>query len=163
MVGHIGCARSQIVRILSRAKRIGRAAPARRILRLHVRNFRRRRHRSRPACIGTAPTDGSRHATVEGSIGWADFSVGCRSRVLAHIDSFCTPRAGEGDGPYCPTPSQNRRFGHRPSCGTVQGVAIPGSSEIGYSLRVRRALGAKSRSALPLRFSAIFGYGGFIP
>ena len=39
----------------------------------------------------------------------------------------------------------------------------PGSSEIGYSFRVRRALGAGSRSALPLRFSVIFEYGGLIP
>jgi hypothetical protein len=38
-----------------------------------------------------------------------------------------------------------------------------GSSEIGYSLRVRRVLGAGSRSALPLRFSVVFEYGGLIP
>jgi len=42
-------------------------------------------------------------------------------------------------------------------------ISPPGSSEIGYSLRVRRALGAGSRSALPLRFSVIFEYGGLIP
>jgi len=38
----------------------------------------------------------------------------------------------------------------------------PGSSEIGYSLLVRRVLGAGSRSALPLRFPVIFEYGGLI-
>ena len=43
------------------------------------------------------------------------------------------------------------------------GVAYLGSSEIGYSLRVRRVLGAGSRSALPLRFSVVFEYGGLIP
>jgi len=37
------------------------------------------------------------------------------------------------------------------------------ASEFGYSLRVRRVLGAGSRSALPLRFSVIFEYGGLIP
>ena len=34
---------------------------------------------------------------------------------------------------------------------------------IGYSVRVRGLLGAGSRSALPLRFSVIFEYGGLIP
>ena len=43
------------------------------------------------------------------------------------------------------------------------GVAYLGSSEIGYSLQVRRVRGAGSRSALPLRFSVIFEYGGLIP
>ena len=43
------------------------------------------------------------------------------------------------------------------------GVAYLGSSEIGYSLLVRRALGAGSRSVLPLRFLVIFEYGGLIP
>ena len=38
-----------------------------------------------------------------------------------------------------------------------------GTSEIGYSLGVRRVLGAGSRSALPLRFSVVFEYGGLIP
>jgi len=38
-----------------------------------------------------------------------------------------------------------------------------GSSEIGYSPRVRGWLGAGSRSALPLRFSVIVVYGGLIP
>ena len=42
-------------------------------------------------------------------------------------------------------------------------VEYLGSSEIGYSLQVRRVLGAGSRSALPLRFSVIFEYGGLIP
>jgi hypothetical protein len=37
------------------------------------------------------------------------------------------------------------------------------ASEFGYSLRVRRVLGAGSRSALPLRFSVVFEYGGLIP
>src|SRR5262245_4772717 len=37
-----------------------------------------------------------------------------------------------------------------------------GSSEVGYSLRVRGLLGAGSRAALPLRFSIIFEYGGLI-
>ena len=43
------------------------------------------------------------------------------------------------------------------------GVAYLGSSEIGYSRRVRGLRGAGSRSALPLRFSVIFEYGGLIP
>ena len=43
------------------------------------------------------------------------------------------------------------------------GVAYLGSSEIGYSPRVRGLRGAGSRSALPLRFSLIFEYGGLIP
>jgi hypothetical protein len=43
------------------------------------------------------------------------------------------------------------------------GVAYLGSSEIGYSLRVRGLLGAGSRAALPLRFSVICEYGGLIP
>src|SRR5712691_11418578 len=43
------------------------------------------------------------------------------------------------------------------------GVAYLGSSEIGYSPRVRGLRGAGSRSALPLRFSVIFEYGGLIP
>jgi len=43
------------------------------------------------------------------------------------------------------------------------GVAHLGSSEISYSLQVRRVLGAGSRSALPLRFSVVFEYGGLIP
>jgi hypothetical protein len=38
-----------------------------------------------------------------------------------------------------------------------------GTSEIGYSLGVRRVLSAGSRSALPLRFSVVFEYGGLIP
>ena len=38
-----------------------------------------------------------------------------------------------------------------------------GTSEIGYSLGVRRVLGAGSRSALPLRFSVVFEHGGLIP
>ena len=42
-------------------------------------------------------------------------------------------------------------------------VVYLGSSEIGYSHRVRGLLGAGSRSALPLRFSVIFEYGGLIP
>jgi hypothetical protein len=44
-----------------------------------------------------------------------------------------------------------------------RGSHPPGSSEIGYSLGVRRVLGAGSRAALPLRFSVIFEYGGLIP
>ena len=48
-------------------------------------------------------------------------------------------------------------------CTGRAGVAYLGSSEIGYSLRVRGLLGAGSRSALPLRFSVIFEYGGLIP
>jgi hypothetical protein len=47
--------------------------------------------------------------------------------------------------------------------GRRQRVAYPGSSEIGYSLLVRRVMGARSRSALPPRFSVIFEYGGLIP
>src|SRR6185295_10477798 len=43
------------------------------------------------------------------------------------------------------------------------GVPYLGSSEIGYSPRVRGLRGAGSRSALPLRFSVIFEYGGLIP
>jgi hypothetical protein len=43
------------------------------------------------------------------------------------------------------------------------GTAVVGSSEIGYSPRVRGLRGAGSRSALPLRFSVIFEYGGLIP
>jgi hypothetical protein len=46
---------------------------------------------------------------------------------------------------------------------TRMGVAHLRSLKIGYSLRVRRELGAGSRSALPLRFSVIFKYGGLIP
>jgi hypothetical protein len=42
-------------------------------------------------------------------------------------------------------------------------VAYLGSSEIGYSPRVRGLRGAGSRSVLPLRFSVIFEYGGLIP
>jgi len=40
---------------------------------------------------------------------------------------------------------------------------MPGIFGIGYSLGVRGLLGAGSRSALPLRFSVIFEYGGLIP
>jgi hypothetical protein len=40
---------------------------------------------------------------------------------------------------------------------------MPGIFGIGYSLQVRGLLGAGSRSALPLRFSVIFEYGGLIP
>ena len=43
------------------------------------------------------------------------------------------------------------------------GIADLGSSEIGYSLLIRGVLGAGSRSALPLRFSVVFEYGGLIP
>ena len=53
--------------------------------------------------------------------------------------------------------------GHLPRAPGRTGVAHLGSSEIGYSLRVRRVLGAGSRSALPLRFSVVFEYGGLIP
>jgi hypothetical protein len=54
---------------------------------------------------------------------------------------------------------RHRRLGAVPD--TIQERL--GSSEIGYSLRVRRLLGARSRFALPLRFSVIFEYGGLIP
>ena len=53
--------------------------------------------------------------------------------------------------------------GHLPRAPGRAGVAYLGSSEIGYSLGVRRVLGAGSRSALPLRFSVIFEYGGLMP
>jgi hypothetical protein len=43
------------------------------------------------------------------------------------------------------------------------GSRTPGILGIGYSLRVRRVVGAGLRSALPLRFSVIFEYGGLIP
>ena len=42
-------------------------------------------------------------------------------------------------------------------------VAYLGSSEIGYSLRVRGLLGAGSRSLLPRRFLVIFAFGRLIP
>jgi hypothetical protein len=45
--------------------------------------------------------------------------------------------------------------GHLPRAPERAGVVYLGSSEIGYSLRVRRVRGAGSRSALPLRFSVI--------
>jgi hypothetical protein len=53
--------------------------------------------------------------------------------------------------------------GHLPRAPGRAGIAYLGSSEIGYSLRVRGLLGAGSRSALPLRFSVIVEYGGLIP
>ena len=53
--------------------------------------------------------------------------------------------------------------GHPPRAPGRAGVAYLGSSEIGYSPRVRGLRGAGSRSALPLRFSLIFEYGGLIP
>ncbi len=53
--------------------------------------------------------------------------------------------------------------GHLPRAPGRAGVAYLGFSEFGYSLRVRGLLGAGSRSALPLRFSVIFEYGGLIP
>jgi hypothetical protein len=43
---------------------------------------------------------------------------------------------------------------------TAAEVTYLGSSEVGYSLRVRDLLGAGSRAASPLRFSVIFEYGG---
>ena len=53
--------------------------------------------------------------------------------------------------------------GHLPRAPGRAGVAHLGSSEIGYSLLIRGVLGAGSRSALPLRFSVVFEYGGLIP
>ena len=51
----------------------------------------------------------------------------------------------------------------RPGQLVDSGAAYLGSSKIGYSPRVRGLRGAGSRSALPLRFSVIFEYGGLIP
>ena len=67
------------------------------------------------------------------------------------------------DANSAPAPSSACSKGHLPRAPGRAGVAYLGSSEIGYSLRVRGLLGAGSRSALPLRFSVIFEYGGLIP
>jgi hypothetical protein len=62
-------------------------------------------------------------------------------RRLVRMGETCSGRAGEA----------------------TADLTHPDPSEIGYSLLVRRVLGAGSRSALPLRFSVIFEYGGLIP
>ena len=72
---------------------------------------------------------------------------------MAQANGTLSRTSGESDVGVLPL---KRRMGRA-------GVAYLGSSEIGYSLRVRRVLGAGSRSALPLRFSVIFEYGVLIP
>jgi hypothetical protein len=62
-----------------------------------------------------------------------------------------------------PAPSSALFHGSSAPCTGAGGNRMPGISGIGYSLRVRGLLGAGSRSALPLRFSVIFEYGGLIP
>src|SRR5215467_12465890 len=49
-----------------------------------------------------------------------------------------------------------------PSPRKLGGGSLPGSPEIGDSHRVQVLLGVGSRSAVPLRFSVIFEYGGLI-
>jgi hypothetical protein len=85
------------------------------------------------------------------------------------VDGGVQP-ADEPDGPIshrARTAAQHHHLrcskGHLPRAPGRAGVGYLGSSEIGYSLRVRGLLGAGSRSALPLRFSVIFEYGGLIP
>ena len=64
------------------------------------------------------------------------------------LSALVTGRGGPEDVIDCP-------------CQLVDsGVAYVGSSEIGYSHRVRGLRGAGSRSALPLRFSVSFECGG---
>ena len=83
----------------------------------------------------------------------------------------CSRCLGSGFAPVLDTRSRTGPRHHHLRCfkGPLPrapgraGVAYLGSSEIGYSLRGRRVLGAGSRSALPLRFSVIFEYGGLIP
>ena len=56
-------------------------------------------------------------------------------------------------------PSSTLFKGSSTPCTGRAGAIYLGSSEVGYSLRVRDLLGAGSRPALPLRFSVILRVG----
>jgi hypothetical protein len=65
---------------------------------------------------------------------------------------------------FCHVFERDRRMTpHLPRAPERAKIAYPESPKIGYSPQVRGLLGAGSRSALPLRFSVIFEYGGLIP
>jgi hypothetical protein len=79
--------------------------------------------------------------------------------VLPELDDFCSRTAAVQNSRRSSSPHRPNALGQLAD----SAVAYLGSSQIGYSLRVRGLQGAGSRSALPLRFSVIFEYGGLIP
>ena len=101
---------------------------------------------------------------------WSKFlAIECKAfREEDGLQPLPAKRVRAGDSGHAltngaPAPSSALFQGHLPRAPGRAGVAYLGSSEIGYSLRVRGLRGAGSRSALPLRFSVIFEYGGLIP
>jgi hypothetical protein len=81
--------------------------------------------------------------------------------ILAIAAATCS--GSSCTGPYGSSSRNLERRGHLPHAPGRAGIVYLGSSEIGYSLRVRGLLGAGSRSALPPRFPVIVEYGGLIP
>ena len=87
-------------------------------------------------------------------------AVGCDRAERANVAGVLPCDA---DGFLVGQPSSALFRGSSAPCTGAGRESHLGTSEIGYSLGVRRVLGAGSPLRVPLRFSVVFEYGGFIP